>query len=728
MTTTANETKLWIRAPGAQVWQLAPGPRLQEMAMRWNSVARNRERWDGDGSSAELIVRAQADLAAIGLTDGVRAKLVEAGLAEVGMNWTSEEHGWETRVMPWEFVLVLATREERRGRLLTLWRHLDAFVPAESLATTPTRSLLFIESAPGALKPLVSFQAERQVIAAALGLEPRVLSDPDADAICHEVRANPPEVIHLAAIDDIESDHLLSLPGDRRRNGLCFGTRTGDIGTIADWKVADSLRTAPRPRLIAYSAQRSARGAAMAVAIGRVQAAIGFQDAIERESTRLFYAEFYRHWARHPGLPHVALAETRRQLRARALTLGGAGFVLWSDRSLIDQSAALASGSAMSSAIAVANVATTGFTKKSTEPTVDVQCEPLPRLNYSLLHNDRDLFRTFSLVSPGDDHVHGVCVRVVLSAGGQDVAWKQQLTLTEPITDLRPKVRVPVVAALGRMRESMRSTVLVEVEVAGRLVHQSTHPVHLLAGDEWTDDDQDRQWLPSFVLPRDPAVTRIIDQAQRALCTLADDPDVGFDGYQGLGLRPGDDHCVAVDLQTQALWATLTWDIGLAYVNPPPTYTAAAQRVRSPTAVLDERRGTCIDLALLLAACWERIGLRPVILLLKGHALPGYWRSEAAWDAFRRGEYTDQTVVPNDAGRQTRVTAATAGWMVEEHDEVVRLVRAQALWPLEATHIPKRGGFASAVQAGMDALRLAADFDCLIDLSMAREKGVLPLP
>lgn len=558
------------------------------------------------------------------------------------------------------------------------------------------------------------------MIAAALALEPRVLSDPDADALCQEVRAHPPEVIHLGAIDDIEADHLLAQPGDGRRGGLCLGGKAGDIGVFADWRVADSLRSAPRPRLVAYSAQRSARGAAMAVAIGGVQAAIGFQDSIEREATRQFYAEFYRHWGRHPGLPHVALAETRRQLRTRALTLGGAGFVLWSDRSLIDQSVRIASGSAGQPAIAAANIGTAAFTKQRAAPTVDVQCEPLPRLNYSLLHNDRDLFRTFTLVSPGDDHVHEVCVRVVLSAGGQDVAWKAQLTLTEPITDLRPKVRVPVVAALGRMKESVRSTVLVEVEVGGKQVHQSTHPVQLLAGDEWTDDDQDRQWLPSFVLPRDPAITRIVDQAQRSLCTLADDPDASFDGYQGLGIRDGEDPCAAVDLQVQALWAALAWDLGLAYVNPPPTYTAAAQRVRSPSAVLEERRGTCIDLALLLAACWERIGLRPVLLLLKGHALPGYWRSERAWDAFRRGEHT--------LTGQGPLTAATAGWMVESHGEVVAHVRAQALWPVEATRIPKRSGFAAAVQAGMDALRLGADFDCLIDLSIAREKGVLPLP
>jgi hypothetical protein len=723
MPTTPIATRLWLKAPGGRIWHLTADERLQEMAMRWNSVVRNRERWDGDGSGAELMRRALADLSTIGIDEGVLRVLVESGLGEIGVGWQNEELGWEARVMPWEFVIVLATREMRRGRLLTIWRHLDvsgATMPAQPSA--PQR-FLFVDSAPGPLKPLVSFQSDRQVLGAALGIDSQVLFDPDADGLAREVRTQSPEVIHLGAVDAIEAATLMGQPIDRRRHGLCLAGQSGDLATIAYWRVAEALRTNPVPRLVTFSAQRSSRMAALAIGIGYAEAAVGFQDEIDREGARIFYAEFYRQWNRHRWMPHTALVQTRVHLRSRAVALGGAGLVLWSNHSLIDRDPALISGE--SAAIAAAQVGNTqrapvvALANPATA-IVEVECEPLPRLNYSLLHNDRDLFKRFVLVSPGDEAVSGVCVRVLLSAGGQDVAWKAQLTLTDVITDLRPKVRVPVVSALGRLKESMRSTVLVEVELAGRLIHQSTHPVQLLAGDEWTDDDQDRQWLPSFVLPRDPAITRIVDQAQRALCTLADDPDAAFDGYQGLGIRAGDDPAEAVDLQAQALWAALTWDIGLAYVNPPPTYTAAAQRVRCPSAVLDERRGTCIDLALLLASSWERIGLRPVIILLKGHALPGYWRSESAWDAFRRG---DHVTVPDGP-----VTAATAAWMVEQHAEVVGYVRTQALWPVEATRIAKRSGFADAVHAGMDALRLAADFDCLIDISVAREKGVLPLP
>jgi len=734
MTIAANDTKVWLRAPGGQIWQLTAGTRLQEMAMRWNSVVRNRERWDGEGDSSELQDRARTDLDSIGLTDGIRHTLVEAGIGEVGTVWMREEDGWEARVMPWEFVISLATRNQRDGRLLTIWRHIDAGKPLLPISTVAPSSLLFVDSTPGPLKTQLSFQADQKVIAAALELEPQVLVDPEALTLQEQLKDSRHDVVHLATIDDVEVSALLGETNRRRTPGLCLAGRTGDIAMCPNWVTAQMFVPA-RVRLLTFGAQRSSRVAAHVVAFGGANVAIGFQDSIDREATRTFYAEFYRQWRLNRFSPHVALIQTRVALRAKGLHLNGAGLVLCSDRTLIDVDQDLLCANPAASSVASANPASATFTKPpvasvlqaaSPATVVEVTCEPLPRLNYSLLHNDRDLFKRFALVSPGDGAVAGVCVRVVLSAGGQDVAWKAQLTLTEVITDLRSKVRVPVVSALGRIKESVRSTLLVEVEVGGQLIHQSTHPVQLLAGDEWTDDDQDRQWLPSFVLPRDPAVTRIVDQAQRALCTLADDPEASFDGYQGLGIRAGDDPGIAVDLQAQALWAALTWDIGLAYVNPPPTYTAAAQRVRSPSAVLEERRGTCIDLALLLAACWERIGLRPVILLLKGHALPGYWRSEAAWDAFRRGDYTPN-VSPN-ANQADPVTAATAGWMVEEHDEVVRLVRAQAWWPVEATRIPKRSGFASAVQAGMDALRLAADFDCLIDISVAREKGVLPLP
>lgn len=95
MTTASNDTKVWIRASGGQVWHLATGARLQELAMRWNSVVRNRERWDNDGGSTQLEERARLDLNSIGLTESIRGILMEIGVGEIGMTWTRDEGGWE---------------------------------------------------------------------------------------------------------------------------------------------------------------------------------------------------------------------------------------------------------------------------------------------------------------------------------------------------------------------------------------------------------------------------------------------------------------------------------------------------------------------------------------------------------------------------------------------------------------------------------------------------------
>jgi hypothetical protein len=85
-----------------------------------------------------------------------------------------------------------------------------------------------------------------------------------------------------------------------------------------------------------------------------------------------------------------------------------------------------------------------------------------------------------------------------------------------------------------------------------------------------------------------------------------------------------------VDLQVEAIWAALLHEWQLGYINPPPTYADTregvmpldSQRLRTPSSVRRARMGTCIDLALLFAACLELVDIHPVIFLLDGHALP----------------------------------------------------------------------------------------------------------
>jgi hypothetical protein len=265
-----------------------------------------------------------------------------------------------------------------------------------------------------------------------------------------------------------------------------------------------------------------------------------------------------------------------------------------------------------------------------------------------------------------------------------------------------------------------------------RDILSETYRVTLLPIDEWRDDESDRLWLPSFVLPRDPAIGQVIGSAQRYLMALCDDSNAAFEGYQNMDLSENE-MTSNVDLQVQALWCALLYDFSLSYINPPPTYTKQSQRIRMPGELLAGGRGTCIDLALLLAACLEYIEIYPVIFLIKGHAFPGYWRSHAAHEKFVRGDEPDV-----HTGNLSATTGATGDpkppWYFgvkvnpRAYEITLQSIRDRDIVPIETVWLTQRGSFYSAIEEGAKNLRSKQEFDALIDIYLARQRAVTPIP
>ncbi|MCP3904634.1 MAG: DUF4011 domain-containing protein, partial [Planctomycetes bacterium] len=63
----------------------------------------------------------------------------------------------------------------------------------------------------------------------------------------------------------------------------------------------------------------------------------------------------------------------------------------------------------------------------------------------------------------------------------------------------------------------------------------------------------------------------------------------------------------------------------ITYSNPPASFETTGQRIRLPDRILDTRLATCLDLALLAAACIEQAGLHPLVVLVRDHAFVGVW-------------------------------------------------------------------------------------------------------
>jgi hypothetical protein len=357
---------------------------------------------------------------------------------------------------------------------------------------------------------------------------------------------------------------------------------------------------------------------------------------------------------------------------------------------------------------------------------LEIEIRPLKEINYALLHNRRPLFERFYLKLSEVGRID-VKVTVELEVGSAQAARYEARVPIKQWRDLRPEVCIPLTYVLrGALREGVNTTLRVTIANAAddSEIRSETHRVTLLPFDEWKDDDSNRIWLPSFVLPRDPAIRRVIDAAQRYLMALCDDSDAGFDGYQSEGDDDG-----GVDLQVQAIWYALLYDCELHYINPPPSYGDRSQRLRTPGDLLSGKRGTCIDLALLLAACLEYVEIYPVIFLLHGHAFPGYWRSDRDHQDFllERGEPKDAASCDGRTGLVGATGDRKPAWYIEDYDVVLPLVREGKIRPLETVWLTRRGSFGDALEEGMKNLRSKNDFEALIDVHRARQE-VTPIP
>lgn len=746
-----------IRTPATEF--IIPQLELEQFSLYSSYLVRKRGRWTGEMD--QLGAEMERCVLELGLPLASLQAIAGAGLVEVSIPFQAEEIGWATRILPWEFVLTAATKRYR-SRPLLVTRHLA--VPAPPVQRTPAK-LLFVQN--GGIGGY-EFDEERKLVESSLDITKLEASvNPTRDELRNRMIADAPDVVHLSGVDLHQGRALLEKdPGseDREWDGLYLTDATGTPDPVHAQDLAEILGPAQspsRPLLVSCNFYHSAaRIAAMIVANG-AGAAIGFQDEFDDGLAERFFGRLYSLWQAFEWDLLAAFQETMGRMSGAQLR--GTGIVLWSANPLIRQprksisvelkkkrsadqkrpieqfgtgdgtvvppsapgGAPALRGTGTGRAVSLGAPATptpSGTGTGSLRDLFAVSIKPPRQVNYSLLHNREQLFETFTITKLRPGFVQGISVRVELYVGTETFPYRASVDLIGETTsvDLVGTIHVPLLSRFLRSNhEAVNTSLYVEVTYAGQDLKRETFPVSLLAIDEWKfDPNDDSRWLASFVLPRDPAVLKIVAAAQRYVTALRDDIGAGFDGYQSVD-PDADDPDAAVDLQVRALWSALIQDYTLTYINPPPTFTENSQRLRSPSDVIEARHGTCIDLALLLAACLEFVEIYPVIFVLKDHAFPGYWRSSEAHDDFLHAQ------AAMSAGA---FAAAQQKRSLDEYDEVMQLVNQGDLVPLETVWLTQRKSFQEAVDAGMENLINRSDFGALLDVRRARDAGVTPLP
>jgi hypothetical protein len=729
------KSSVTLHVLGGASYTITPHEDFQRSAMYWEYVLRNRIRWAQDQNTSKAVSKRALDtLAKIGIDDTALTEIAKAGVVEIEIPYTSahEEIGWELRVFPWEFLLFTGTADKRTSPI-TVIRHVCC-TDRPSAANRIPKGLMVVESAPGKFADMYSFTSERKLVESNLGLSkvqcPR---NPTIDKLKALVNDGQPDIVHLAGIDSHQGEQLLHRESRTTWDGYLMADANGNPSYATAEQLAEALRGSKGhpPLLVSCNFWNSASRVAALIAAESVTAAIGFQDEIGDQVAENFFSKFYFNYR---AMDWDLLRAYR--LAVRDMHFGGAIAVLWSSRSLLPD---IKQKSLQSDADELRARRQEYLRKEvpaDAEPweVLDVVLKLKDTVNYSLLHNDQSLFEEFSLRKLRDGLVRGIGIELVLYVGGgQTFPYRSYIDMADSYLPLADKVRFPLTSYLLRsLRESMKSVLYVDITWNDKIVYRDTLPVKLLAIDEWVDTPELDAYLPSFVLSRDNAVAQIIDSAQRYVRLFNEDSTAGFDGYQGVDHKAKDPY-LTVDLQVKAIWSALSFDMALGYINPPPTFTESSQRLRTPSDVINGKRGTCIDLALMLAACLEYTGIYPVIFLLSAHAFPGYWRSEKAREEFLR--MSASTVVPLTPSRDAALADAQARtpskpWIFTNYAEVLQLVKNGALVPLETTYMTQQLGFTEAMKEGKEDLRERSQFCSMIDVQRARtdKNPVTPLP
>ncbi|MET0639888.1 MAG: hypothetical protein ABWZ19_07750 [Hyphomicrobium sp.] len=746
------------------------GALVERLALEWAYILRVRTRWNDDTDMRHAFgERAVADLERIGVPRATILQLMSVSHVEVelhGSKTLADQAIYEAASeIPWEYLLSAATRFTGRHKPLLITRLArrdssnqklsDGKIPPR--APAPPHNLLFIESAPGRLNDEYGFESEHVRIQAAIGLSseqmPKVES-PTLLELGKRIRGGKWEAIHVTGVDTHQVTRYI--PGfydeveegqpaiwkkiadqsGRVRDGMILRDRETPELPVNYEELAEVLvdPDAP-PSVVTLNLYHSGARTARELVVRGAFAALGFLDEVDDDAAELFFQAFYSRWGGSSDTMTIPAAFLDAWQEMDFDSIHGTAIVIWLGHSVFEQfwfPAPMAQFLA-----APADVGP----PRSLEDIpigdlIQVEFEIASDVNYSLLHNDRQLVEKLTLTKLVKEDLHDISVVVELNVDAHSYPYRcTHVLFKEAQLALARDVRIPLTARLPRaLRERVQSTVYVKVTYGKRIAFEETRRVTLIPVDEWLDDTDSNPWLPSFVLPRDPAILKIINASRQYLVSIADDPAAGFDGYQSVDTDQ-DDPSAGVDAQVRAIWTAVVNGYRLQYINPPPSYSQETQRLRTPTDIVMSNTGTCIDLALMLASILEYIDIYPVIVLLSGHAFVGYWRSQEAHEEFATVKAIPRAI-PAVGSREARDAAVPYvdryGWRVTKlnYDEIMKFVMSRKLVMLEATYLTGAYKFADAVEEGRANMRSRKEFDSMLDLRLARTASppVTPLP
>lgn len=326
---------------------------------------------------------------------------------------------------------------------------------------------------------------------------------------------------------------------------------------------------------------------------------------------------------------------------------------------------------------------------------VSVQVVTFGAMNFAMQQNYVPLVRSVTIKNNSDEEIKDIMLKISFEPEFAK-PFTHRIEVLPPHTEIEVSPVNIIVSTefLFSLTERIVAQISVQLLCGEEELVNAGDNIDLLAYDEWSGCYIMPELIAAFVTPNHPAVSGILKIATDYLRKWGKDPSIT--GYQ---TRNAD----VVKLQMAAVYAALQ-SKNIVYNNPPASFEKAGQRVRLPYSVIEQKQGTCIDLAVTYASCLEAAGLFPLIMIKKGHAYCGCRLEEETFADCVIDDFSaidKRTVSGNEDILLVECTDFTAGEKVD---------------------------FDRAVKHGKNNLSDSENFICAVDVRRARAGGLRPIP
>jgi hypothetical protein len=235
--------------------------------------------------------------------------------------------------------------------------------------------------------------------------------------------------------------------------------------------------------------------------------------------------------------------------------------------------------------------------------------------------------------------------------------------------------------------EIRRATLAVRVlDPHGAVTFAQSRPVLLHSASDlyWGKKFANAQYVARWVTPHDPAVLRLVAEARKRV------PGGRLRGYNAPPNASPAFIANQVRTETRAVFEAMRAS-GISYVSSIYTfgnYAGEAQRIRLPAETLSLNNANCIDVSVAFASALENLGLRPVIVIVPGHAFVGV-RLGPQTGSQEGGDtlYLDLTVLPK--GTLNQAIARAQSFLKKFQQEEILTVDVAAARVLKVYPLPR---------------------------------------